>query len=366
MLSAGALAACGRTNRDELRETVDAAPSHDDAAPPHGDMAPPPDGGGQPSAGCPPLAVTVDLRGVFAVAANDVWVVGSAGTVLHYDGCWHAEPKATDVDLHGVWVSPDGTVWAGGAAATTLRRSAGAWSVFKTPGTTAVRGIWATGAAVWAADEGGAIYSWDGVAWQLAHANSTEGAYTGIWGAGADDVWVIGNGFEPDGDRASIRVHWDGDAWTESYTCNPDGNRFAAGGWVAQLSDISGTAEDDVWAGGDCGPGASPNRHAFVEQFDGDVWQDFTPAHDIGENHGLHAIWASSETDVWGASADETSEQGVIPTMLHFDGAAWTVSGDPATAGVLDLGGTGTNDVWAVGLRGKRLHFDGAAWTPSP
>jgi hypothetical protein len=176
----------------------------------------------------------------------------------------------------------------------------------------------------------------------------------------------VGSGNEPDGDRAALRVHWDGVAWTESYTCNPEGNRFASGGWIAWLRDIWGIRADAVWAAGNCDPGASAIRDAFVERLRGGVWQDLTPPPDVGEHRGLQTIWASSETDVWAASFAEISEPDVIPTMLHFDGATWTASSDPATAGISDIGGTGASDVWAVGLRGKRLHFDGAAWTPSP
>ena len=112
--------------------------------------------------------------------------------------------------------------------------------MFTTPGTMEVRGIWATATDVWAAAAGpqtqeGAIFRWDGAAWQLSHANTTVGTYKGIWGAAPNDVWVVGDGKEPDGDYAAIHVHWDGAAWTESYSCNPEGSRFAAGGWIADL-----------------------------------------------------------------------------------------------------------------------------------
>jgi len=365
------LPACGdRMNRDGLRETVDAGkPQGEGTKPPQGEGTKPPGAGGKPSAACPPLAVTVDLQGVFAVATNDVWIVGNAGTVLHYDGCWRAEPKATDVDLFAVWAAADGTVWAGGAAATTLRRSGGTWSVFTTPGTMEVRGIWRTATDVWAAAAGpqtqeGAIYRWDGAAWQLSHANTTTGTYKGIWGAAPGDVWVVGDGKEPDGDYAAIHVHWDGAAWTESYSCNPEGSRFAAGGWIADLNDIWGTGADAVWDAGQCGPGASFIPHGLIERRSGDAWPEIDLG-TLGDYRPFATIWASSENDVWAASGGEMFE-GNIPTMLHFDGTSWTASADPITVGILDLGGTGASDAWAVGLRGKRLHFDGTAWTPSP
>jgi hypothetical protein len=358
MAGSAGLPACGSEKRDGILGSADAGTSH------RGDTPMPQGGGGKPSAACPPLTVTDDLRGVFAVAPNDVWAVGNGGTVLHFDGCWRAEPKATDVDLTSVWAAADGTVWAGGASATTLRRSGGSWSVVKTPGTTAVRGIFATAPTVWAVAEEGAIYSWDGSAWQVSHVNSTEGTYHGVWGATPDDVWVVGDGKEPDGDLTAIHVHWDGAAWTESYSCNPDGNRYAAGGWFAILDDIWGLDADTIWDAGECDPGGGFVRDALIERLTGGAWPEVDIG-DLGDYRPLATIWASGVSDVWAASSGVLFE-GHVPTMLHFDGTAWSASSDPATIGIFHIRGTSANDVWAVGLGGKRLHFDGTTWTPSP
>ena len=119
-----------------------------------------------------------------------------------------------------------------------------------------------------------------------------------------------------------------------------------------------------MWDAGQCGPGASSIPHGLIERRSGDAWPEVDIG-SLGDYRPFNAIWASSERDVWAASGGEMFE-GNVPTMLHFDGTTWTASADPNTVGIQDLGGTGPNDVWAVGLRGKRLHFDGAVWTPSP
>ena len=357
--SAGFAACGGGADRYDDRDiTVRPQPKEDAGVPPPG-------GGGKPSAACPALTVTDDLHGVFAVAANEVWAVGNAGTVLHYDGCWRAEPKATAVDLDTVWAAADGTVWAGGASATTLRRSGGTWSVFTTPGTSTVRGIFATAPDVWAAAEEGAVYRWDGAAWQLAHANTTPGSYDAVWGAAPNDVWVVGNGREPDGDYTAFHAHWDGAAWTESYSCNPEGSRYAAGGWVARIDDIWGLDAATVWNAGECDPGGGFIRRARIERLIGGAWSEVDLGMMLADNRPLDSIWASSVSDVWASSRGNPDErQG--PSMLHFDGVSWTASSDPVTDGIRRIRGTGARDVWGVGLGGKRVHFDGATWTPSP
>ena len=84
------------------------------------------------------------------------------------------------------------------------------------------------------------------------------------------------------------------------------------------------------------------------------------------EYRPLHTVFASGAGDVWAASSSESFfDSPIIPTMLHFDGVAWSASADPLTVGINDLGGTGAGDVWAVGKAGKRLHHDGSAWSAS-
>jgi hypothetical protein len=60
---------------------------------------------------------------------------------------------------------------------------------------------------------------------------------------------------------------------------------------------------------------------------------------------------------VVGASDD----QGVV---LHFDGTSWSPMPVPPTGPLLDVWGTSSTDVYAVGV-GTLLHFDGQGWSES-
>jgi hypothetical protein len=192
-----------------------------------------------------------------------------------------------------------------------------------------------------------------------------------VSGTSGSDVWVGGSGNEPDGDRASLLLHWDGTSWTESYICNPEGNRFASGGWMASISDIWAVPGGTAWATGTCQSGASFIPFGFIAQKpSGGPWSEtpgFGFGQPLGERRPLYTIWSSGANDVWAASSSETVfGASTPPTMMHFDGATWTPSPQDITAGVQDLGGTSSSDVWAVGKAGKRLHFDGTTWTASP
>ena len=59
---------------------------------------------------------------VWARAADDVWVVGSDGLILHFDGrTWTQEPSGTDEPLVGVH-GAGRTIWVIGAEGGLYRR----------------------------------------------------------------------------------------------------------------------------------------------------------------------------------------------------------------------------------------------------
>ena len=317
-----------------------------------------------------PLVVTTDLLSVFSTNVHDVWAVGAAGTIVHYDGTWTAELSPTSQVLRSIWATTKGHAWAVGAGGTILRRNGTRWLTTLSPTTENLWGVWASSIDdAWAVGDAGLILHWDGTSWSIAH-NRMTGFFRAIWGTGARDIWVVGGGKEPDGDYASLLLHWNGTNWAESYVCNPEGTRFASGGWLAVLSDVWGTPGGTVWATGSCQSGASFIPYGYVAQNDGAGWGD-TPGFGFGLALGsyrpLQTIWSSSANDVWVASANETvSGTATAPTMLHWNGTGWIASSQVITAGINDLGGTSQNDVWAVGRAGKRLHYDGTTWTSTP
>jgi hypothetical protein len=314
-----------------------------------------------------PLVVTQDLFGVWSVATYDVFAVGAAGTILHYGGGWAYETSPTTQDLRSVWAAPGGQAWAVGAGGTILRRDGVGWSVVASPTTQDLHGVWASGIDdAWAVGQGGLILHGAGGVWSVAHDRGA-GNLLAVWGRAANDVWAVGGGREPDTDYASLLLHWDGSAWSESYICNPEGTRFASGGWVAVLADVAGSVDGALWAAGACGPGASfiPFGHVVDDGGTGSWVDDLIFADSRIEFRPLVAIWAAPGDDVWAAAPQEAYD-GHDATMLHFDGAAWSISPQTITGGVNDLGGTTASDVWAVGKAGKRLHHDGTTWSEQP
>ena len=313
-----------------------------------------------------PPVTSKDLLGVWSVSATNVWAVGADGTILHYDGTWTADLSPTTQRLESVWAAGDGTAWAVGSAGTIVRRSGGSWAASASSITTDLRGVWASGSNdAWAVGDLGRILHWNGAAWSVHH-DRLAGTLHAVWGSGPSDVWVVGAGREPDNDYAALILHWDGTSWSESYVCNPEGTRFAAGGYVAVLDDVWGVAGGGPWAAGSCHPGGGFVPRAFVVRRDGGTWiEPPGPPSEIAEFRPLGAIWGSSASDVWVASFN-LADAVHVPTMMHFNGVGWTASSQAITVGIHDLGGTAASDVWAVGVGGKRLHYNGVSWSASP
>src|SRR5688572_7478809 len=83
-----------------------------------GDLGVPPGGPGCSVDGwcwVDPLPQGNPLRAVWGAAANDVWAVGDAGAIIHYDGsAWRAASSPVTANLNGVWGSAAHVVWAVG------------------------------------------------------------------------------------------------------------------------------------------------------------------------------------------------------------------------------------------------------------
>ncbi len=101
-----------------------------------------------------------------------------------------------------------------------------------------------------------------------------------------------------------------------------------------------------------------------------------------GEN-GWTRMDSPVTTDLWGVfvvSPDDAYAVGEapvvdpsedpVPTLLHWDGAAWTLLPIPPldrkVSALYKIFATGPDDVFAVGRLGAILHFDGQAWVQQP
>jgi hypothetical protein len=97
------------------------------------------------------------LRSIWGSASDDIWAVGDAGTIVHWNG--------------SEW-SP--STYSGVVTTSYLNQ------------------VWGSGANdVWAVGSGGTIIHWNGSSWSASPSGMIT-ALSGVWGSSSKDVWVAG------------------------------------------------------------------------------------------------------------------------------------------------------------------------------
>lgn len=310
---------------------------------------------------CPvttPLDPDLGLASVWGSGPSDVWAVGAAGSVLHWDGtAWTAASVGTSQALYAVWGTGPNDVWIASSPGVIFRKAGDAsgaaqWSstpaIVEAPGARGkvLRALWGTSPSdVWV---GGDLFAsaQSSTRWGLWRSGADDGAapWTGIapravsaiWGSGPNDVWIVGGA---SGDAGPSSAHTNG-ALTES----------GLPAWSAvdtqstgTLHAVWGSGPSDVWAVGDFGTirhgGAGRPRWSVVA----------SPT-----TKALRGVWGSAPDDVWAVGDDGT--------LLHYDGVAWEASTAAFPSGIrprlFGVWGSGPSDVWAVG-DGLVLHYSG-------
>jgi hypothetical protein len=253
------------------------------------------------------------LEDAVALAADDVWAVGSAQDF--------GSLKSTT--LIERW---DGTAWRivrspnpGGASLPNVLNAVGAASATD---------IWAVGGAGFPSV--GLILRWNGSRWRSVR-NGCGVSLLGVEVISSTDVWAVGE---------NTTCHFDGAAWSVIPSPQPQGNDIA---YV--LEDMSGTGPDDVWAVGHrvIIDGEHFDLAAIVEHWDGTEWKlnTFVPSHQ------LDGVVALASDDVWAVGTDS-----IRGTVVHFDGNQWALVPSPSPDGsgtLSDVAAESADHLWAVG-----------------
>jgi hypothetical protein len=233
--------------------------------------------------------------------------------------------------VNSVWAANADVAW----AATNdglLRRMGGKWR--QVPGSAGAQffDVWGSGPDdVWAVGVVPLTGPWVVRHWNgstlldVADSPAVQASASIIAGSGPNNVWFIGQ---------DALNGWDGSRWTtvafQSNTNSP-------------ITDAWTSAKDDLWV---------VDRGGVVRRWNGTTFGVFKSGG--GE---LRGIWGASASDVWIVGA----------TASHWDGQAWTSTSLMPTTSVSDttlyaVGGSASNDVWAVIPGGYAFHWDGGSW----
>jgi hypothetical protein len=280
-------------------------------APGFGDVAVAQQGGFDRLTVTPALIVTdqrsgpsQNLTGVWGSSPADMWAVGRAGSVLHFDGtAVRSVASGVSEDLVDVWGTAPDDVWIVGNAGTALHFDGAVLAKVAT-GTTA----------------------------------NLLAVFTGARG----DVWM--------GGQASTLLHVQGGAVTPVALGQTSGSALA-------ILDIHGLSASDVWlsGAGDSSTGFF-QPPGFTAHFDGTSWSPVELQPTSG--FAFHRIWEVAPNDVWVLTQPVFRD---IVDYWHFDGTSWTNLEMPPSAATfmfpepgVALGSFvfGPHDRWIVGLLG--------------
>lgn len=290
------------------------------------------------------------LFDVSALSADDAWAVGfydlpdgpfgsdTFSLAMHWDGTSWTQvptqnptpyPGGTQVYLRGVAAIAPDDVWAGGER----NGDAGGLSV----------GAWIH------------VQHWDGSTWEEVAVPEPPGgsginfAGTRIYeviGFASDDVWFGGAWAHPNQLSSvtwrPLAMHWDG----SSMTIYDTPTIFQSGSSGFGIRSFSALAPNDIWAV--CTPNSSVQasyKNALLH-YDGSSWE-LVDIPDEAASHILTEVIANAADDIW--LLGRWYFPGA-PFALHYDGSSWTqVAGSPflscATATGPDTIYTGSNAV---------------------
>ncbi len=283
--------------------------------------------------------------GLWGSAPGDVFLVGSSGTIGHFDGSSFTTTSAYE-PLTGVGApmtgitGTAGELLAVGDFGATLRGDGSRWTSLPSNVHVRFRGAAGTGSSLLAIAQdltlttGSQAYRWTGAAW-TPEAVPAGVDLRGVWAGGAGAL-AVGAG--------DLVLQRSGTAWSQVPV-------QAAGTTVLRAA--YGVDATHLWAvgGGDLTDNTAANPARALLSADG---KSFKPVPLPVSDVILRGVWGAAPGDVWAV--------GDSGTALHWNGAAWQETAPATLATLRAIWGRDATTVYAVGSSGTIQRWNGAAW----
>ncbi|MBL8911939.1 MAG: hypothetical protein JNM17_14695, partial [Archangium sp.] len=344
------------------------------------------------------------LTDIVAISAGDVWVSGTNGSLVHYDGgTWARSPPLTNATLNALKLTTAGTVWAVGSNGTVLRHAAGVWSAMDAGTRETLRALDGTDTFMWAVGDRGTVALWDGTAWSVRDAG-TSVSLTGVsFSSSTVAVGSSGTGsvafnlsstsitantlptnigtlraIAPDvGGHTAVGFQGTllnkvGSSWSAPVTLpSTVGNAFLGrirDGWVVGQRTLSGSGTSwtdrtnsvgSGWSGVSQVPFGGPTF--FVEPASVSRFASSTLTPLTAGALDFHDVWGTSADQVWLVGEDAQ----LRGRLRRWNGSQFEWGGVVGLwgNGILNgVWGSAANDVYAVGQDFTILRFDGTVW----
>jgi hypothetical protein len=268
---------------------------------------------------------TEDLHAIWGTGPDDVFAVGGAGTILHFDGTsWAPQTSNTTQYLWGISGTSDSDIYAVGSGGTILHYDGNEWQNIPSPVTRIITGVVAIAPNnVYAVGESGLLLHFDGLAW-TGLTVGTSGFLTSITAG----KWSIHPAVDAQFEVVVIlaaggKLFFNNSSrWSQlPLGFYPTANDV----WIAPLSELFVVAGDKILRGG-----MSP-------------WTIATSP----SANALQAIHGPSVSDLFAVGKG----------MIHFDGNEWSTVLIPTSSDLYDVWVNSTDCGFAVGKAGTILRL---------
>lgn len=339
------------------------------------------------------------LLDLSASADHDIWVCGTGGSLMHFDGgSWAKTAPLTSATLWAMTKTTAGTLWAVGSNGTVLRNRDGGWEQVDAGTTATLRAIDGTENALYAVGERGTVAYFDGSTWSVRDAGLNV-SLTGVTAMGSTKVAVGSiNGSSPaafvvtstsitatpfpstvNSPLTSVSansgyitavgsggtlINYSASTWSSPVTMpNSQVTTYFSRireGWVLGSRTYSGFGT--LWTDRTSSMGASSSVSGshFLRGDSVSRWDGFTFTPLSSPIFDFEDVWGSAPNQVWVVGG---TTKGLVTMWNGTRFVSQPVAGTWANSPLHDVFGVTANDVYAVGDNAALLHFDGTGWT---
>ncbi len=259
---------------------------------------------------------TEPLKDVWGTSSDNVFAVGSNGTILHYNGTsWSEMEVSRTENFQGIWGSSSENIFSVGDDGLILQYDGNTWT--KTGGGTSnnLNAVWgSSGTDLFVVGENGTILRCEEGSCSKIIGFTTNFSFNGVWGSSASDVFAVGG-------NGNI-FHFNGADWSEMDA-----------GTDEILLDVWGTSSDNVFAVGENGT---------ILHYDGESWTKMP-------------VVKKDFQAVEGASSKYVLAAGDDGKILRYNGSSWTEMDSRTNRFLQGVWVSPSNDSFAVGSSGTIL-----------
>ena len=218
------------------------------------------------------------------------------------------------------------------------------------------------------------VEHWNGAAWSIVRSPNTSATQdnylSGVTCTSASDCWAVGDYVIPNGNGfyySTLVEHWNGAAW--SIIPSPNASTRQDN----QLRGVTCTSASDCWAVGQYNTDFS-SPHTLVEHWNGAAWSIVLT--NITQENVPFGVTCTSASDCWAVGYWGTTDNIFHTFAAHWNGAAWSFVTSPNTSTTQPnrLDGvtcSSASDCWAVGgywddanvSHTLTEHWNGTAWS---